>query len=61
MMKKSRAIKLAIEALEYRRRLWAAGYNTYKRGYRDIWVVRDYKKYQDMTAAIEVLEEMKDV
>lgn len=59
-MTKNRAIKLAISALEdKRRRLYAFGAKLFDMGIHSFRTEKDKKQYDEITEAIETLLEMK--
>jgi len=55
-MTQKKALKLAIEALEYRRNKFAVGYHAYQDGTGGGWAERDFKKYVELCEAIRVLK-----
>ena len=55
-MTPKKARKMAVDAMECRRRAFNIGYYAYLGGYKSIWTERDYKKYMEMSEAIEVIE-----
>ena len=54
-MTRKRAIQLAVEAIELHRRKYAVGYHAYRSGNLSTWTTRDFKNYNELTKAIEVL------
>ena len=52
-----RTTRLAIEALEYRRRNYASGHNACQNGFDVVWTKRDSKKYVELSEAIKELKE----
>jgi len=56
-MKRETAYKMAISALEdKRRRLYAVGNAEYQRGSQFLFAEKDSKKYKRISQAIEILE-----
>ena len=53
---RKKAIKLAVDALERRRRMFATGHNAYLAGYDSVWTEREHKKYVELCDAIEIIE-----
>jgi hypothetical protein len=60
-MKDKTAIQIALDAIIYKRRTYAAGYNAHKSGYRSPSTEGAYKQYKRLTKAMDWLEDMAEV
>ena len=56
-MTRTRALRLAVEALEYKRGVYAPGFNALRNGLNEPWARNDADKYEEINEAIEKLEE----
>jgi len=54
-MLKTKAINIAIKAMEEKRKDFAVGHNVYLKGYRYGSLERDHKRYTELSDAIEIL------
>ena len=54
-MRRNKAIKLAVEAIELHRRRFTVGYYSFKNGFDNPGAERDFKKYLELTEAINEL------
>jgi len=52
---RKKAVRLAVDALERRRRKYSVGYHAYEDGYDSVWAEREHKKYVELCDAIGVI------
>ena len=52
-MTRKKAMRIAIKAMEFRKRRYAVGHNSYLAGYRSKFTENDHKKYLELTEAIK--------
>jgi hypothetical protein len=57
-MTRERAIAIALDAMERRRRVFAVGWRAYNDGFEGIWTMREHEKYEEMIKAIEVIRDV---
>ena len=55
-MKKKKAIRLAVDAIRRRQKVFVCGYKAYSLDYESHWTARDFKKYVELEDAIRALE-----
>lgn len=60
-MKDLTKIKVAIDAVIYKRRRYAPSYNAYLTGYRAPGVEAEYKQYVRLTETLDYLEDLAEI
>ena len=59
-MTRRKAIQLAVKAMKKERNKFAVGHNAYLDGYRAIFAERNHRQYNELTEAIEIIQEEEE-